>query len=57
MYLKFAQMSRMRGGGATFDFQVVSKWRQHVYQPGNRGLRNPAIKYPLLTLLIFFFPT
>lgn len=52
MYPKFAQMSGIGGRGATFDFQLVPKWRQHLYQPGNRGFRNPVIKTPLLTLFI-----
>lgn len=53
MYPQFTQMSGMEGWGAVFDFQLAPKWRQHLYQPSNKGFRNPFIKAPLLT---FFFP-
>lgn len=37
MYPKFTQMSGIGGQGAMFDFLLVSKWRQHLYQSGSRA--------------------
>lgn len=42
------------GQGATFDFQLLPKWRQNLYQPGNRSFRNPVMKAHLFTLFNFF---
>lgn len=54
MYPMFTQMSGMEGQETTFDFQLVPTWRRHHYLPGTRGLTNPVIKAPLLTVFHFF---
>lgn len=48
-------MSGLRGQRAIFDFQLVLKWRQRLYEPGDRGFRNPVIKVLLSTVFNFFF--